>query len=109
MMPRHAKILAALYLAGAAALALGGCKEKPAQKQAAGGELLPRSVTDDMPPYDTVRSQPPLASPEAAATSAPGRPHPAADASEAAAAAEEAASEVHAVEAAEPGAGEDAR
>lgn len=100
MMPRHAKILTALFLVGSAALALGGCKEKPEQKQAAGGELLPRSVSDDMPPYDTVRSQPPLANPEAAATSATGRTHPAADATEAAAAAEEAAEEAHAVEAA---------
>lgn len=102
MMPRHTKILAALSLAGAAALALGGCKEKPEQKQAAGGELLPRSVTDDMPPYDTVRSQPPLADPEAAATSATGRIRPAPDATEAAAAAEEAAGEIHAIEAVEP-------
>ena len=102
MMPRHMNILTALSLAGATTLALGGCNDKPEQKQAAGGELLPRSVTDDMPPYDTVQSQPPLANPEAAATSGADRPRPATDATEAAGAADEAAEEVHAIEAAEP-------
>ncbi|MDG2005489.1 MAG: hypothetical protein P8J20_19370 [Novosphingobium sp.] len=28
------------------------------------GEILPRSVTDEMLPYDSLRSQPPLADPE---------------------------------------------
>lgn len=46
---------------------LGGCKDKqPQTAQAAGGaELLPRSVSDDMPAYDTVRSKAPLAEPSA--------------------------------------------
>lgn len=108
MMSRHTKILTALSFVSAAALALGGCKDEPEQKQAAGGELLPRSVTDDMPPYDTVRSQPPLASPEAAATSAGEAAEPATDATEAAAEAEEAANEARAVEAA-PADGDDQR
>lgn len=57
---------AALALALAAALPLGGCKKdkEPAGATAA-GEILPRSVTDDMLPYDTVRSQAPLANPDA--------------------------------------------
>ena len=56
----------ALPLAMAAVLALGGCKkdEAPSQTTAAGGEILPRSVSDDMLPYDTVRSQAPLANPD---------------------------------------------
>lgn len=40
--------------------ALGGCGEKAdsgAVQAAKGGEVLPRSITDDMLPYDTVRSQ----------------------------------------------------
>lgn len=54
----------AVVLAGA--LPLAGCKEgnEPGQTAAA-GEILPRSVTDDMLPYDTVRSQPELAVPDA--------------------------------------------
>ncbi|MCJ2178446.1 hypothetical protein [Novosphingobium album (ex Hu et al. 2023)] len=58
---------AALVLTLAAALPLGGCKKstEPGQTTAA-GEILPRSVTDDMLPYDTVRSQAPLADPDAA-------------------------------------------
>lgn len=61
MTARNALLLAA------AALALGSCGKKDAQAEnsAAGGEVLPRSVTDDMPPYDTIRSQAPLATPEA--------------------------------------------
>ncbi|MGE4304308.1 MAG: hypothetical protein AB7E24_09785 [Novosphingobium sp.] len=56
----------ALPVAMAAVLALAGCKKDkaPEQADAAGGEILPRSVSDDMPPYDTVRSQAPLANPE---------------------------------------------
>lgn len=60
------KLRAILALVLALPLALGGCgKKDEAPKQAAGGELLPRSVTDEMPPYDTVTSQPPLADPGA--------------------------------------------
>ncbi|WP_232494372.1 hypothetical protein [Novosphingobium kaempferiae] len=48
------------------ALALGGCKKTDDQpKAAAGGELLPRSVGDDMLPYDTVQSQASLSAPDA--------------------------------------------
>jgi hypothetical protein len=48
---------------GAASLTLGACgdSEKPEQQNTAGGEILERSVSDDMLPYDTVRSLPPLA------------------------------------------------
>ncbi|MCT2397982.1 hypothetical protein [Novosphingobium mangrovi (ex Huang et al. 2023)] len=46
-------------------LAMGGCnKDKTPDHAAAKGEILPRSVTDDMLPYDTVRSQAPLVHPD---------------------------------------------
>ncbi|MFC0205652.1 hypothetical protein [Novosphingobium soli] len=49
-----------------ATLALAACKNSDDQpKAAAGGELLPRSVGDDMLPYDTVRSQASLSDPDA--------------------------------------------
>lgn len=50
-----------------AALALGGCNKKADDqpRAAAGGELLPRSVSDDMLPYDTVQSQASLSAPDA--------------------------------------------
>lgn len=62
---RNAAAVAAMALA----LATGACKgEKAPENQAAAGtELLPRSVDDDMPAYDTVRSQAELENPEAAA------------------------------------------
>jgi hypothetical protein len=61
-----------LLLAAAATLALGACKKAEDQpKAAAGGELLPRSVSDDMLPYDTVRSQASLAPPPAATYDGP--------------------------------------
>lgn len=57
-----------LLLIGLAAGALTACGEKdkdPAPGQrAVGGKILERSIGDDMLPYDTVRSQPPLAKPE---------------------------------------------
>ncbi|WP_404482409.1 hypothetical protein [Novosphingobium sp. BL-52-GroH] len=54
-----------VVLAGAT-LALGACKKAEEQpKAAAGGQLLPRSVGDDMLPYDTVRSQATLSDPDA--------------------------------------------
>jgi hypothetical protein len=45
------------------ALALSACQgeEQAPQAGAAGGEILPASISDDMLPLDTVRSQPPLA------------------------------------------------
>ncbi|MEJ2408721.1 MAG: hypothetical protein P8Y48_05100 [Novosphingobium sp.] len=54
-------------LAIASALPLGGCKKDKDSRQTgtAKGEILPRSVSDDMLPYDTVRSQAPLANPDA--------------------------------------------
>ncbi|SFF87914.1 hypothetical protein SAMN05518801_102398 [Novosphingobium sp. CF614] len=56
----------ALSLTIAASLALGGCgKQEPDRSAAPGGEILPRSASDDMLPYDIVRSQPPLANPDA--------------------------------------------
>lgn len=50
-----------------AALALAGCNKKmdDQPKAAAGSELLPRSVSDDMLPYDTVTSQASLSDPDA--------------------------------------------
>jgi hypothetical protein len=54
-----------IVLATGATLALAGCKKAAeAPKTAAGGELLERSVSDDMLPYDTVRSQASLAPPD---------------------------------------------
>jgi hypothetical protein len=101
MIPRQTRT--ALYLACAATLALGGCQDKAPDEKAAGGEVLPRSTTDDMLPYDTVRSEPPLAEPEAIASgAAAGGAIPVDDASEAAAAAGEAAEEARAVEAVAP-------
>jgi len=57
---------AAVLLPALAVLALAGCnKQEPTNnKAAAGPALLPRSVSDDMPPYDTVRSQNEHAAPE---------------------------------------------
>lgn len=55
-----------------AALALAGCNKQEAasDKAAAGAQLQQRSVTDDMPAYDTVRSQSPHMAPEAGGSSA---------------------------------------
>jgi hypothetical protein len=52
-------------IALSALLALSACggEKAPDPAASAKGELLPRSVSDDMPPYDTVKSQPPLQSP----------------------------------------------
>lgn len=101
MIPRQTRTWTALTLACAVTLALGGCEDKAPDEKAAGGELLPRSTTDDMLPYDTVRSQPPLAEPEAAPGAATGSPSD--DSSEAAVAAGEAVEEARAVEAVAPG------
>lgn len=61
----------ALLAALSGSLLLGACHDKkkdPATADAAqGAELLPRSVTDDMPAYDTVRSKAPLVEPSAPA------------------------------------------
>jgi hypothetical protein len=47
----------------ALSLALAACQgeKKTARQDAAAGEILPGSTSDAMLPYDTVRSQPPLA------------------------------------------------
>jgi len=42
----------------------GGKEQSTPAISNAEGEILPRSVTDDMLPYDILRSQPPLAEPE---------------------------------------------
>lgn len=56
-------------------LSLAGCNQGKAPDQAtAGGELLPRSTTDEMLPYDTVQSMPSLAPPEEVVEEGPGRP-----------------------------------
>lgn len=58
-----------------ATLALAACKKSEEQpKAAAGGELLPRSASDDMLPYDTVRSQASLSDPDAGLTTPRGGP-----------------------------------
>ena len=65
---KHPAMLSAAVLA-AAALSLTGCnqgKKDDGAKAAAGGQLLARSVSDDMLPYDTVTSQPELLDPQAA-------------------------------------------
>lgn len=71
-----------LLLAAGAALSLSACKkadDKP--KAAAGGDLLPRSVGDDMLPYDTVRSQASLSAPDVPLEPGTRRSRPATDAS----------------------------
>lgn len=57
---------AAIVLPMLAAVALSGCNKQQAtdNKAAAGTALLPRSVSDDMPAYDTARSQNPHMAPD---------------------------------------------
>jgi len=57
-------------------IALAACKgeEKPAQKGTVAGRILPGSASDAMLPYDTTRSQPPLA-PQTGTSSLPGDTH----------------------------------
>jgi hypothetical protein len=55
-----------IYLASPAValLLLAGCngeKKKAEDQRTAVGQILPASVSDSMLPYDTLRSQPPLA------------------------------------------------
>lgn len=55
----------ALILAPMLALAgCGGTERNEKDQRTAAGEILPGSISDAMLPYDTVRSQPPLAPPE---------------------------------------------
>lgn len=51
--------------------ACGGTEKKEKDQRTAAGEILPGSVSDSMLPYDTVRSQPPLAPPSAAGKGSP--------------------------------------
>jgi hypothetical protein len=57
------KTVTCLSCLSAIALALSACGEskKPEHSATAEGEILPGSASDGMLPYDTVRSQPPLA------------------------------------------------
>lgn len=54
-----------LHLAGLGALSLALCscggEKTPDREATAGGEILPGSASDAMLPFDTVRSQPPIA------------------------------------------------
>lgn len=53
----------------------GGKEDATPTISKAEGEILPRSVSDDMLPYDTLQSQPPLAAPEVRRTpTMPGSP-----------------------------------
>ncbi len=53
-----------------AAIALASCGDSqddgPRKGELASGKILERSISDDMLPYDTVRSQPPRAEPSEA-------------------------------------------
>ncbi|WP_229813690.1 hypothetical protein [Novosphingobium colocasiae] len=60
MMSHRLSRRARIALSIAACVVLSGCGDKKddgAVQAAKGGEVLPRSITDDMLPYDTVRSQ----------------------------------------------------
>jgi hypothetical protein len=62
----------ALILGLTAALAAcGGAEKKGKDQRTAAGEILPGSISDSMLPYDTVRSQPPLAPPSEATKDSP--------------------------------------
>ncbi|AXB75726.1 hypothetical protein [Novosphingobium sp. P6W] len=76
-----------ILTAAGTVLLLGGCNKSADDqpKAAAGGDLLPRSASDDMLPYDTVRSQASLSAPDAVLVDdAPRSARPAAAASAAA-------------------------
>lgn len=60
------RISTTLAISCVLAFGLAGCgdnAEETKHSTAAGGEVLPGSISDDMLPYDTVRSQPPLLKP----------------------------------------------
>ena len=62
-------LMAKCIVAGATVALLAACNSN-APEQAGGtasGKVLPGSITDDMLPYDTATSQPPLMAPEPAA------------------------------------------
>jgi hypothetical protein len=83
---------AVLICVAALAVATGACKDKKAApgEAAPSGDVLPGSASDAMLPYDTVRSQPPLA-PQTESAARPGAKGVASEAAEAGAAASEAA------------------
>jgi hypothetical protein len=80
------KRLTVVLIGLALPLALAACKEgeKPKQDARAAGEILPGSASDAMIPYDTLRSQPPLA-PKPVASGKPGAAEGDAEGDEAAA------------------------
>lgn len=66
-MIRLSRPLASLALCAALAAGLAACQDKsgsPKADAAEGAKLLPRSVDDAMPAYDTKRSKAPLMEPE---------------------------------------------
>ena len=63
---RPAKTLALILVPVLALTGCGSAEKKDKDQRTAAGEILPGSISDAMLPYDTVRSQPPLAPPEAA-------------------------------------------
>lgn len=62
MMQQFTRLLAIGAMSTVAAC--GGSDDAPSSEPVKSGKILQRSITDDMLPYDTVRSQPPLADPE---------------------------------------------
>lgn len=75
---RPALTLALILALPLALAACGGTEKKEKDQRTAVGEILPGSISDSMLPYDTVRSQPPLApsepgkgSPKGATTAEP--------------------------------------
>lgn len=81
-----------LICLAALGLATGACKDKKTApgEAAPSGDVLPGSASDAMLPYDTVRSQPPLA-PQTESAAKPGAKGAASEAAEAGAAASDAA------------------
>lgn len=62
---RHIRSILVTGVAAGALAACGEQEKEPAPgQQAVSGKILERSVSDDMLPFDTVRSQPPLAEPD---------------------------------------------
>jgi hypothetical protein len=67
-----------ILVSALALLALAGCQDKKQaapSKATAVGEVLPGSVSDEMLPVDTVRSQPPLAPKPEPGSGKSGKPH----------------------------------
>lgn len=62
---RFALILTPIVTLPLALAACGGSAKKEKDQRTAAGEVLPGSISDSMLPFDTARSQPPLAPKEA--------------------------------------------